>query len=293
MSEENIPSENSKNEILNSKQEEVTKNISQQETIEQTETQPKTENMEVHHHPHVEKKNFKEYCLEFIMIFLAVTMGFFAENIREHFVNKEKENQYIKSFYEDLSNDERDLPVLIKSIRHQQLIPGDSLPALLSNASTTTRANNIYRFLRIITRQQGINVFITSRTIDQLKNAGEMRLITNKQIADSLVDYYKDLAFVADLQQFLAVMKADFAKSSRPLLNSFDYDKVSDSLDHIVDPPATLYLRSTNADVINDCLLGISNIKSLSRGISQMIIKIKGKAGNIKQLIHSKYEIEK
>ena len=29
--------------------------------------------MEVHHHPKVEKKNFKEYFLEFIMIFLAVT----------------------------------------------------------------------------------------------------------------------------------------------------------------------------------------------------------------------------
>ena len=120
-----------------------------------------------------------------------------------------------------------------------------------------------------------------------------MRLITNKQIADSLVDYYKDIAFVADLQQFLAGMKGDLLKGSRPLLNSFDYDKVADSLDHIVDPPATLYLRSKNADVINDCLLGISNIKSLSRGISQMIIEIKGKSGNIKQLIHSKYEIEK
>ena len=44
MSEENIPSENSKKEILNSKQEEITKNISQQETIEQTETQPETQN---------------------------------------------------------------------------------------------------------------------------------------------------------------------------------------------------------------------------------------------------------
>ncbi len=263
----------------------------QDSTISRPEAEPT--NMEVHHHPNVEKKNFKEYFLEFIMIFLAVTMGFFAENIREHFVNKEKENQYIKSFYEDLSNDERNLPELIESIRYSQLIPADSLPALLSNASTTTRANNIYRFFRIIVRHQGISVFVTSRTIEQLKNAGEMRLITNKQIADSLVDYYKDIAFVADLQQFLAVMKGDFAKSSRPLLNSFDYDKVSDSLDQIVDPPATLYLRSTNADVINDCLLAISNIKGLSGGVSQMIIGIKRKAGNIKQLIHSKYEIEK
>jgi hypothetical protein len=36
--------------------------------------------MEVHHHPNVEKKGYKEYFLEFLMIFLAVTMGFIAEN---------------------------------------------------------------------------------------------------------------------------------------------------------------------------------------------------------------------
>jgi hypothetical protein len=249
--------------------------------------------MEVHHHPHVEKKNFKEYFLEFLMIFLAVTMGFFAENIREHFENKEKEKQYIKSFYEDLSTDEIELPGLINAIHYQQILPADSLPGLLTNATSTTRANDIYRFLRVITRQQNIGVFVTSRTIEQLKNSGEMRLISNKQIADSLVDYYKSIAFVADLQQALMAMKSDLSKSSRPLLNSFDYDKISDSLDHIVNPSTTLFLRSINADVINDCLLDVSNIKGLSRGISQMILQIKSEAGNIKQLIKDKYEIEK
>ena len=52
--------------------------------------------MEVHHHPHVEKKNFKEYFLEFLMIFLAVTMGFFTENIREHFAEKKTTQQYLE-----------------------------------------------------------------------------------------------------------------------------------------------------------------------------------------------------
>jgi len=39
-------------------------------------------NMEVHHHPdpHHKKKHLKEYFLEFLMIFLAVSMGFVAEN---------------------------------------------------------------------------------------------------------------------------------------------------------------------------------------------------------------------
>ena len=61
--------------------------------------------MEVHHHPHVQKKNFKEYFLEFLMIFLAVTMGFFAENIREHFSDKEKQKQYLQTLYYDLKDD--------------------------------------------------------------------------------------------------------------------------------------------------------------------------------------------
>ncbi|HEY2726945.1 MAG TPA: hypothetical protein VGI61_07215, partial [Parafilimonas sp.] len=61
--------------------------------------------MEVHHHPHVEKKNFKEYFLEFLMIFLAVTLGFFAENVREHFDDGEREEAYAQTLYEDLKAD--------------------------------------------------------------------------------------------------------------------------------------------------------------------------------------------
>ena len=44
--------------------------------------------MEVHHHPdlHHNRKKFQEYFLEFLMIFLAVSMGFIAENTRESIV---------------------------------------------------------------------------------------------------------------------------------------------------------------------------------------------------------------
>ncbi len=38
--------------------------------------------MEVHHHPHVEKKNFKEYFLEFLMIFLAVYQELFETSVQ-------------------------------------------------------------------------------------------------------------------------------------------------------------------------------------------------------------------
>src|SRR4026207_990895 len=77
--------------------------------------QPATENMEVHHHPTVEKKNFKEYFLEFLMIFLAVTLGFFAENFREHIVENAKEKKYINSIVEDLKTDSANLYFIIHS----------------------------------------------------------------------------------------------------------------------------------------------------------------------------------
>ena len=53
--------------------------------------------MEVHHPYHLtHKKKWSEYIIEFVMLFAAVTLGFFAENIREGFIEKEREKEYRK-----------------------------------------------------------------------------------------------------------------------------------------------------------------------------------------------------
>src|SRR5258706_2369474 len=61
--------------------------------------------MEVHHHPKVEKKNFKEYLFEGLMIFLAVTLGFFAETIRENISENSRAKELAKSLYEEAYSD--------------------------------------------------------------------------------------------------------------------------------------------------------------------------------------------
>jgi hypothetical protein len=63
--------------------------------------------MEVHHPqlPHGQRRKFKEYFLEFFMLFLAVVPGFFAENIREHVSDVKKGKQYVKSLLADLKQD--------------------------------------------------------------------------------------------------------------------------------------------------------------------------------------------
>ena len=87
--------------------------------------------MEVHHHPHVERKGFKEYFLEFLMIFVAVTMGFIAESTRENIANRVKEKHYIKSIITDLKKDTANINTMVTG--NGNLIMGlDTLLDLLS-----------------------------------------------------------------------------------------------------------------------------------------------------------------
>jgi len=71
--------------------------------------------MEVHHHPdlHHEKKKFKEYFLECIMIFIAVTLGFFAETIRDGISERHRERDYIVGLINNLRDDTSNLTGLI------------------------------------------------------------------------------------------------------------------------------------------------------------------------------------
>jgi len=60
--------------------------------------------MESHAH-HLHKAplhGWKHYLYEFFMLFLAVTLGFFVENQREHYVDRKKEIVYVNGILKDL-----------------------------------------------------------------------------------------------------------------------------------------------------------------------------------------------
>ena len=143
--------------------------------------------MEVHHHPHVEKKNFKEYFLEFLMIFLAVTMGFFAENIRENISDREREKEFMKSLIKDIKDDQTIINDEQK-IYVQRVGLLDSLVDMLNATSIPANTNDLYYYARLATKS---DVFpANTRTIDQMKNAGGFRVIKNDQVAINIMSYY-------------------------------------------------------------------------------------------------------
>ena len=90
----NIPPENSPDEIMPDND---TKNFNLKE---------ETGNMEVHHHSHGhEKKNWKSYFWEFLMLFLAVFCGFLAEYQLEHVIEQQRAKVFAVSMLDDLIAD--------------------------------------------------------------------------------------------------------------------------------------------------------------------------------------------
>jgi hypothetical protein len=95
--------------------------------------------MEVHKHPHrvTHKKKWGEYFLEFLMIFLAVTLGFFAETIREHMSEQKRAREFAASLLEDLQEDTMQLRSYIRyfNIAANNI---DTLMQLLASAEPRT-----------------------------------------------------------------------------------------------------------------------------------------------------------
>lgn len=153
--------------------------------------------MEVHHHAHTPRKQWHHYFWEFFMLFLAVTLGFFVENMREHIMDRKKENNYIESLISDLKKDTTIMGLVTKA--HFKLLRGeDSLVDALNNYKNIDSINHqCYRYyFRYATACP--KVIFNERTMSQLLNSGNMRLIHKQSVSDSIMDYNSTVKYVQE-----------------------------------------------------------------------------------------------
>ena len=143
--------------------------------------------MEVHHHSHHPKK-WKEYITEFLMLFLAVSLGFFAENIREQQVEKHREISYLQNVHEDLKLDLINVDIVINS-NTKELRAMDTLFQKINNHTITNE--DFYYYTRNLLLR---TTFESSHIgLDQIKSAGGLRMIKNVEIIEGIQEYERQL----------------------------------------------------------------------------------------------------
>jgi hypothetical protein len=144
--------------------------------------------VEVHSHTHTERKKWTHYFWEFFMLFLAVTAGFFVENIREHFVEHQREKQFIRSLFNDIKADTANL-VRIINTRTEKEHALDSLSWLMNSDSVKYFTKGIYFYAAPIARTLPYRFLPNDGTMQQLKNSGGLRLISKRSVVDSIAKY--------------------------------------------------------------------------------------------------------
>ena len=150
-----------------------------------------TENMEVHHHSHDpavphHKKNWKSYFWEFMMLFLAVTLGSFVENQREHYIENLRAKEFSKSMIQDLQND---IIAIQKHTKTATMFIGlaDSLIDLSQN-KLEGRASAQFSFYTRFMYWTG-SIIWNRATFEQIKNSGSLRYFKNQQLLEKLMKY--------------------------------------------------------------------------------------------------------
>lgn len=120
------------------------------------------------------------------MLFLAVFCGFLAEYQLEHLIENQREKKYVMSFIEDLKADTMKINQVIQVSTEQQK-GFDTLMGVLKEPGFVNNPGKFEKYAQ--------NVFMlflfyqTDRTLQQLKNAGGLRLIRKQAASDSIISY--------------------------------------------------------------------------------------------------------
>ena len=177
--------------------------------------------MEIHHSPHIPKhsKPWKEYLLEGLMIFIAVTLGYGAENIREHYVETKKAIISAGNLYVDVLED---------SVRYEQILQKrffqDSCYQIIKDIykkEKTIKDIPIF-YLTYGTIQTRHVPIMNTIALDEVKSSGTLKFIEDDKLKVAIQKY----ANMGSDLKLREVREFDFIdKTIDPItLNHFDFD---------------------------------------------------------------------
>ncbi len=260
-------------------------------TNEQQETKNSeliTQEMEVHHHSHGGhgKKNWKNYFWEFLMLFLAVFCGFLAEYKLEHVIEHNREREYMLSLIQDLKADTVQLNTYI-GWRREVNRDFDSLTTLLKRDDRDNHAYNITTISGRTVLRFGLPD-ISEGTIDQLKNAGGLRLIHSLEVSNAINRHYLSVNRMKSFFETERMVRLQLLNSKNEVLDA------SQSQPAVLSPKAkeSFRLFSNDPEKINRFHNNVNAATSLNRFFINQLDSVKNNSSRLIKLIQKEYHLE-
>lgn len=181
--------------------------------------------MEVHHHSHHEKKKWTHYFWDFLMLFLAVTLGFFVENQREHVVEHQRATQYAKALLRDL---EKDTIEILDVMREDKIILAcfDSAASIIHDRIKNNKApGSFYYYSNVVASAPTVSW--NDATIIQITQSGNLRYFTNPELVNKISYYFSQINYIRTLNTNDRSVRDKSMEVRSRVLNNHEYAKFS------------------------------------------------------------------
>ena len=246
--------------------------------------------MEVHAHTHTERKKWTHYLWEFLMLFLAVFCGFLAENQREHMIEHQREKKYIVSLIKDVELDIASLENSV-ALRKIQLSYFDSLTTILKQGYKN-QMNDFYFYARHIPRSTLFRYH--DRTILQLKNSGNLRLIRNTDAADSITVYDNEaIKTILVQQETEEELREEIAwRFLGKILDPVAWDRMNDGNSKISRPVDNPSLITKDSILINEFHFKVVQLKATLLFTNRYINSAITSAKHLIELLKKEYHLK-
>lgn len=273
--------------------------IPKDETVSGPEQQPEPDpqQMEVHHHAHHEgKRVWKSYFWEFLMLFLAVTLGSYAENLREHNLHHKEVRSHINALITDLESD----IALFDSVTTRNtysVMLADSLVELLHSDLRNTR--EIYFAARSVTANNGYG-YSNAKSFEQMKSSGLLRYIEPKGLLDSLGSYYASFQWLSNQTELMRLKMNEIHTANALVFDSYVFHEMmnvhltsfSGGRTIINRPSGTPVLLSTDIRDINAVSLSYHYYATTTKFYKRTLTDLRARAHRLIEQIQRAYPKE-
>jgi hypothetical protein len=167
-------------------------------------------------------RNFNKYLFEFILLFFAVFLGFFADSLREENAEKQLAYELAKSFYEELKNDSVTAMSKVDGrIKKEKAI--EYMIAFLKDSSLQISSKQLaIQFLWATTVRTP--VIFTPRTVifEQLKSSGSLRYFKNQRLQQLVGDLSVAIEYIHERQNLEAAVYKEYIEPI--MINHMDFE---------------------------------------------------------------------
>tara|TARA_B100001057_G_scaffold248754_1_gene248977 strand:+ start:286 stop:1020 length:735 start_codon:yes stop_codon:yes gene_type:complete len=223
---------------------------------------------------------------EFLMLFIAITLGFFVENYREGLVDRQKENEIISSFINDIETDIKELDVVIqrREIREVRI---DSILYILNNGLHNNYGKDLYYYARYLPRP--FVFWANNTTNEELKYSGNFILIKNQEIIDALLEYNDNYVFIDFIREREEYLVRRLFDQINVIFDQRVFDEMNVYDIEFVYPSGNPKINIKNKEAINLFLSNLHYVKTVNVGQLGLFKKHQKRAKEILKFLKKEY----